>query len=24
MAEGCPREVADHGPKRLTGVPARA
>jgi phosphoenolpyruvate carboxykinase (ATP) len=24
MAAGCPREVADHGPKRLSGVPAKA
>jgi len=22
MAAGCPPEVADHGPKRLTGTPA--
>ncbi len=24
LAEGCPKEVADHGPKRLSGVPVKA
>jgi phosphoenolpyruvate carboxykinase (ATP) len=24
MAAGCPPGVVEHGPKRLTGVPARA